>query len=226
MKIVMIRTFVAVAALLAALAVQGQVPQFTSQSYDGWLYNSPVTEVNTSTILANEIVLYTTSVGHTFMLTSPQFDCWPGETIGMKITWITDQWNKSTFVMSKVALTAALIDDGGVSVDSVTWVPTSVSRTNTVNLEITVPRGLRSARLRFASWDADVYSCGAVRQILATAVLKGDVNQDGEVSVADANAVIDVILSGVTSGDVMPDVNGDGEVSVADANAVIDVILQ
>ena len=56
-----------------------------------------------------------------------------------------------------------------------------------------------------------------------SAVLPGDVNVDGEVSIADANAVIDMILSGKTiaSGDV----NGDGEVSIADINAIIDAIL-
>ena len=52
----------------------------------------------------------------------------------------------------------------------------------------------------------------------------GDVNGDGEVNIADVNAVIDMILSGKTvdSGDV----NGDGEVNIADVNTVIDLILQ
>lgn len=51
----------------------------------------------------------------------------------------------------------------------------------------------------------------------------GDVNLDGEVNIADVNAVIDVIVSG----DLLPlaDVNGDGEVNIADINAVIDIIL-
>ena len=51
-----------------------------------------------------------------------------------------------------------------------------------------------------------------------------DVNRDGEVNIADVNAIIDAILN-----DSMPpnaDVNQDGEVNIADVNAVIDVILQ
>ena len=71
-------TLLLITSLQMAVIVQAQVPQFSSRSYDGWLYNSPVTELNTSTILANEIVLYTTSQGLTFTLTSPQFDCNPG----------------------------------------------------------------------------------------------------------------------------------------------------
>ena len=51
----------------------------------------------------------------------------------------------------------------------------------------------------------------------------GDVNGDGEVSIADVNAVIDMILNGNPS--MNGDVNGDGEVGIADVNAVIDLIL-
>ncbi|MBQ7205951.1 MAG: chitobiase/beta-hexosaminidase C-terminal domain-containing protein [Muribaculaceae bacterium] len=53
--------------------------------------------------------------------------------------------------------------------------------------------------------------------------VQGDVNGDGEVSIADVNMLINMILSGTPqpSGDV----NGDGEVNIADVNAVIDIIL-
>ncbi len=51
----------------------------------------------------------------------------------------------------------------------------------------------------------------------------GDVNLDGEINIADINAVIDVILS--SSQGNAADVNGDGEVNVADVNSVIDMIL-
>lgn len=53
--------------------------------------------------------------------------------------------------------------------------------------------------------------------------IHGDVNGDGEVNIADINAVIDMILS--DRFDVKGDVNGDGEVNIADINAVIDIIL-
>jgi hypothetical protein len=49
------------------------------------------------------------------------------------------------------------------------------------------------------------------------------VNGDGEVNIADVNAVIDLILSGGTNNNA--DVNGDGEVNIADVNALIDMIL-
>ena len=53
--------------------------------------------------------------------------------------------------------------------------------------------------------------------------LDGDVNLDGEVNIADVNAVIDKILSQST--DPAADVNGDGEVNIADVNAVINIIM-
>ena len=53
--------------------------------------------------------------------------------------------------------------------------------------------------------------------------LLGDVNQDGEINIADVNALIDMILSG-NSGKT-GDVNLDGEVNIADVNSVINLIL-
>lgn len=56
-----------------------------------------------------------------------------------------------------------------------------------------------------------------------------DVNNDGEVTVADANSVVVVIVNGGGSSSghsrVPADVNGDGEVGIADFNAIIDFIL-
>jgi len=57
----------------------------------------------------------------------------------------------------------------------------------------------------------------------ANAAITGDVNGDGEVNIADVNAVINVILN--NSADLACDVNGDGELNIADVNAVITVIL-
>ena len=71
----------------------------------------------------------------------------------------------------------------------------------------------------------------ATRHILADSTakagelstLKGDVNGDGEVNIADINAIIGMILSGQS--DVTGDVNGDSEVNIADINNVIEIIL-
>ena len=52
----------------------------------------------------------------------------------------------------------------------------------------------------------------------------GDVNGDLEVTIADINAVIDILLDG-TGYSAAADVNRDGEVSIADVNVVIDIIL-
>ena len=60
--------------------------------------------------------------------------------------------------------------------------------------------------------------------LLGHAFNPGDVNADGEVSIADVNAVIDIILTGIdVSG--LGDVNRDGEINIADNCAVIDIIL-
>lgn len=53
--------------------------------------------------------------------------------------------------------------------------------------------------------------------------IEGDVNGDGEINIADVNAIIGIILNG-TQADA-GDVNNDGEVNIADINTVIDMIL-
>ena len=53
--------------------------------------------------------------------------------------------------------------------------------------------------------------------------IPGDVNGDGEINIADVNALIDLILGGEF--DTRGDVNGDLEVNIADVNAVIALIL-
>jgi len=55
----------------------------------------------------------------------------------------------------------------------------------------------------------------------------GDVNADGEVNIADVNALISIILGNSTEEDYagVADVNGDAEINIADVNAVIAIIL-
>ena len=65
--------------------------------------------------------------------------------------------------------------------------------------------------------------------------IPGDVNGDGEVTLADANSVIDIVIMGGNSshprmpidvdGNYIGDVNSDGEITIADINSIIDLIL-
>ena len=59
-------------------------------------------------------------------------------------------------------------------------------------------------------------------------VLPGDVDGDGEITIADANSVIDIVVMGGNAGHTRvpaSDRNGDGEVTIADVNAIIDIII-
>ena len=69
------------------------------------------------------------------------------------------------------------------------------------------------------NWEARTASFWYMRAVS----LPGDVNADGEVNIADINAIIAAIMKGENDG--MCDVNEDGEVNIADVNAVIHIIL-
>ena len=176
-----------------------QLPQFSPMHFEGWIYNNPFIELTSQDISNNRIVLYKTTQGFNYTLTSPEFPCRMGQTIDMTVTWVTDQWKSSNFDVSKVALTAAILDENDVALDSVTYRLTSstVSRTNYLEMSIAIPRGLTSTRLRFAAWKADV---NAVTDVILGADAdedlrhRADVNRDNEVGVADINSVIDIIM--------------------------------
>jgi len=215
-------------ALAMAATARGQLPQFSSTSFDDWIYSNQAVELNSDNILANRIYLYVSSSQKALTLTSPTFTCRSGYILDMQVTWITDQWLSEGFEARKTALTATLLDPNGVSVDSVTFTPREVSRTNNVHLTMAVPSDLPRMKLRFAAWKADVKNSGAVRQIQLNAMRRGDLNRDGSISIADINVMIAMILD-AGSDDVpllLADMNDDGSITVADVNLIIDMILR
>ena len=64
-----------------------------------------------------------------------------------------------------------------------------------------------------------------IRTFVYHETLRGDVNADYEINIADINAIIDVILGSGAQAGSLSDVNGDGEVNIADINIIIDLIL-
>ena len=61
-----------------------------------------------------------------------------------------------------------------------------------------------------------------------TQTIRGDVNHDGSVTMADANMVVNYFLAANKPEDfdtTAADVNGDGEVTMADANQIVNMFL-
>ena len=61
--------------------------------------------------------------------------------------------------------------------------------------------------------------------ITAKPTQTGDVNGDGQVTIADVTALIDSLLSGLEVPTHVADVNGDGQVTIADVTELIDQLL-
>ena len=85
--------------------------------------------------------------------------------------------------------------------------------------------GTMPTNVTFAIEGVEAYGvCGATYvEPVVPQPITGDVNGDGEVNIADVNAVIKMILSGTY--DKAGDVNNDTEVNIADVNAIIKIIL-
>ncbi|MBQ9820597.1 MAG: leucine-rich repeat protein [Muribaculaceae bacterium] len=102
------------------------------------------------------------------------------------------------------------------------------------NCTLYVPRGTKEIYEQVPVWG----SFRHIEEFDATTIIPGDVDGDGEITVADANATIEVIINGGSShghtrvpnpdggGWInLADVNGDGEVNIADINVIINMIF-
>lgn len=57
-------------------------------------------------------------------------------------------------------------------------------------------------------------------------MIKGDINLDGKVTIADVTALVNIILGKATSSDNSgTDINGDDKVTIADVTALVNIIL-
>lgn len=89
---------------------------------------------------------------------------------------------------------------------------------NQQSVSMTVPAGSKDLYKTAEQWKEFFYG---------EEWLRGDVNGDGEVNIADINALLGIILGGQADEATMrrADVNQDGEIGIADVNSVMDIIL-
>ena len=81
----------------------------------------------------------------------------------------------------------------------------------------------KDLRWGYGKLDADA----GLRYVLHIEPKDGDINNDGDVSIADINALIDILLGGLVDNETRrrADVNNDREITVADINSLIQIIL-
>ena len=227
--------FALAACVVMSSAMAQTLPQFSSDSFEGWVYNNPGVELSTTNIGGGRIVLYTSAnTGLTLTLISPEFSCQGIDTISSVVTWYTKGATTSGFDLSRAALTLAIDDVEGNPLDSMTVTPTTPGvSTHMLEFSIPVPPGLTAARLRFVSWQGVVASCGAVRNATFTAITSspqslhpGDVDGNGTVSIADVTALIDYLLGASSPVEVAnADIDSDGVVNINDVTLLIDKLL-
>lgn len=226
-------TLLAVILVTTMLSAQ-ELPQFTSGNFDGWTYNNPGVQLNSSNIAGGKIVLYVNSQGDVLTLTSPLFECHGIDSIEASVVWYTSSFRDSDFDLSKTALTMAIDDVAGNPLDSATTVPTVLGSTHSLTVKLAVPARTDTARLRFVSWQADHVSSGAIKRALITGIaattppdddpIPGDVDGNGVVNISDVTMLIQAVLnsSEITNGDF----DGNGVVNITDVTQLIDQVLR
>ena len=207
--------------LMSRMAIAQETPQFSNNNYEGWTYSG-------GELPASSVYLYKTSQGTALTLISPEFPCQGIDSIAVTVTWKSND--------PGIALTTAIDNPQGQPIDSVSSLPTSNASIQLFNFTLPISaHGLSSARLRLVSWDATVDNAGVVMKVQTSAVttshgtvIPGDVDGNGETTIADATALIDYLLSGSTTGTFClegADVNQDGDIGISDVTALIDMLL-
>ena len=141
----------------------------------------------------------------------------------LRETWL----NSDNLVNRYRAAIDELESCGAASREEGRWSHDSDLAGKTLDLSVEMDRVENWIRQHMAFLDDSVF-VDWVDPLPPPEPVRGDVNNDGEVNIADVNAIIDILLRGTEDDDLMfrADVNGDGEVNIADVNAVIDIILK
>ena len=114
------------------------------------------------------------------------------------------------------------------SVDGVQKFSYDNKQNNWVNYTVQLPAGTHTLTWTYSkdasvNPDGDYFALDNV--VLTVNSAPGDADGDGNVTVGDVTAIIDMILSGVTTGNPAADVDGNGSVDIADVTALLDMIL-
>ena len=128
------------------------------------------------------------------------------------------------------AVTVSVDDNFELSLDQQTWASTltldASGETFYVRLASTATVGIFEGTITATAGTATAYA-DIEGEVTAPAFIRGDVNMDGDVTIADVTRLIDYLLSGDTGNfdSRAADVNQEGSITIADVTALIDYLL-
>ncbi|MBR5725292.1 MAG: leucine-rich repeat protein, partial [Muribaculaceae bacterium] len=136
-------------------------------------------------------------------------------TIGENVTYIGDEAFRKCSHFSKAVSLATNPPELGTEQNGMAF---SEFGTQTLN----VPYGCATAYQK-SSW-YDPIGLNGFYEFIEAELMRGDVNCDGSVNIADVTALIDILLSGTTASPAA-DCDEDDKVNIADVTALINYLL-
>ena len=212
-------------ALAAFSATARDLAVFNLNSFDGWIYTRENVNLTTEYIGANKVRIFRNSAGKDFTLISPAIDCSALTTVRVRVGWQSPTCNEDKYNLTKNSPYIELIDLNGNVVAQHYYLLPDIYPLHDLDILLPVPEGSNMLKVRFAAWDADLNSPGAISNAIVSDFNIGDVNADGQVNVSDVTQLISVILGEISLSKQFTDINGDGNVNVSDVTALINRIL-
>lgn len=172
-----------------------QLVKFDQNNYVGWTYTRPNFNLNTDAISANKVNLYKSSAGVDYTLVSPLFNCDGYKTVRVTSTIYCQTVSDGSYDLNKGYPTFELVDMNDERLAVVDNVFSKAEQFHEgMVTDVTVPEGVKQAKLRIAAWKADMNSPITVREVVATGITSG-VEQAlaDKASVVVGNGVIRII---------------------------------
>lgn len=147
----------------SALSQEG-LPIFSSDSYQGWVYDRNDFTLSPSTIAAYKVSIYKAQNGDKYSLTSPQFNTNETTKIKVNFDWKCDSYSQNSYDILKASPTIEILNEDNKVINFITHYLPSKNLIHNISVELDVVPS-SNIKVRIISHDSDIQNDGAIKKV-------------------------------------------------------------
>jgi hypothetical protein len=136
-----------------------------------------------------------------------------GNDVYMALTSDKNALNTSTTATAQTAKWTIMVDSESASITNSKYTSRSLKYNSGSNMFRCYTTGQQDVQL-YKELEKEI-----------PVVLRGDVNGDGQVTIADVTALVNIILGNQGGDTSVADLNGDSQITIADVTSLVNIIL-